>query len=76
MTKFSMPMYDWKFSHFCRWLAEVWSTRGVDVIVEMLEKPYNWQAEWDEYCWLVENTGECNPTITKEEFMENAEISA
>lgn len=76
MTKFSMPMYDCNFSHFCRWLAEVWSTRGVDVICEMLEKPWNWENEWREYSWLVEQTGDVCPQVTKEEFLENSEISA
>lgn len=76
MTKFSMPMNDANFPCFCRWLGEVWSSRGLDVVCEMLEKPYNWQAEWNEYCWLVENTGDVFPQVTKEEFLENSEISA
>ncbi len=76
MTRFTMPMYETRFPYFCRWLAEVWSTRGVDVIVEMLEKPYNWGPEWEEYTWLVEKTGDYGVSITKEEFLENSEISA
>ncbi len=59
---------------FCRWLAEVWSTRGVDVICEMLEKPYKFWPEWEEYTWLVEKTGDYGVSVTKEEFLENSEI--
>jgi len=67
------------FGSFCRWLAEIWSTRGVDIIVEMLEKPHNWIAEWNEFnelCTILVKREQMNaggvPCITMEEFMEES----
>lgn len=60
-----------RLCYFVRWISEIWAPAdGLDAVVRMLEKPYNYAAEWNEYIWLCERFDTVAPECTKDDMDE------
>jgi len=62
-----------KLPYFARWLGEVWGNDGLDTVVAMLQKPWNWLPEWQEYNWLCERFDTYAPECRRDEMDENSD---